>query len=96
LGRRISETWTRFLENDYLELPVININNMNNEEIASEIVENVNRILNKHLPPLWEQLNEEYRYRLDLAIAKFIGIENPERIVKNLYRLLSSLLRKSQ
>jgi len=96
LGRRISETWTRFLENDYLELPVINLNNMNNEEIASEIVENVNRILNKHLPPLWEQLNEEYRYRLDLAIAKFIGIENPERIVKNLYRLLSSLLRKSQ
>jgi len=96
LGRRISETWTRFLENDYLELPVINLNNMNNEEIASEIVENVNRILNKRLPPLWEQLNEEYRYRLDLTIAKFIGIENPERIIKNLYRLLSSLFHKSQ
>jgi len=96
LGRKISETWTRFLENDYLELPVINLNNVNNEGIVSEIVENVNRILNKRLPPLWEQLNEEYRYKLDLAIAEFIGIENTERIIKNLYRLLSSLLHKSQ
>lgn len=96
LGRRISETWTRFLENDYLELPVINLNIIHNEEIPSKIVENVNRILNKHLPLLWEQLNEENRYRLDLAIAELIGIENPERTIKNLYRLLSSLLHKSQ
>ncbi|MGB9831658.1 MAG: N-6 DNA methylase [Fervidicoccus fontis] len=96
LGRRISETWTRFLENDYLELPVISLNNMNNEEIAAEIVENIDGILDKRLPPLWEQLNEEYRYRLDLAIARFIGIENPEKMIENLYQLLSNLLRKSQ
>ena len=71
---------------------------MNNEdeEIASEIVESVNRILNKPLPPLWEQLNKEYRHRLDLAIAKFIGIENPEETIENLYRLLSNLLHKTQ
>lgn len=97
LGRRISETWTRFLENDYLELPVINLNTVNeSKEIASEIVENVNRILDKPLPSLWEQLNKEYRYRLDLAIAKFIGIQDPEETIGNLYRLLSNLLYKSQ
>jgi hypothetical protein len=95
LGRRISETWTRFLENDYLELPVINLN-INNEEIVSEIVENVNKILNRHLPPLWEQLNKDYRYKLDLAIAKFIGIKNPERTIEKLYQLLNNLLHKNR
>ncbi|MGC9059539.1 MAG: hypothetical protein ACP5H3_04015, partial [Candidatus Aenigmatarchaeota archaeon] len=95
LGRRISETWTRFLENDYLELPIINLN-INNEEIVSEIVENVNKILNKHLPPLWKQLNKDYRYKLDLAIAKFIGIKNPERTIEKLYQLLNNLLHKNR
>ncbi|MGC9107283.1 MAG: N-6 DNA methylase, partial [Infirmifilum sp.] len=95
LSRRISETWTRFLENDYLELPMINLN-INNEEVVSEIVENVNRILNKHLPPLWEQLNKDYRYKLDLAIAKFIGIENPEGTIEKLYLLLNNLSHKNR
>ncbi len=95
LGRRISETWTRFLENDYLELPVINLNT-NNEEAATEIIKNVNRILNKRLPPLWEQLNEDYRYKLDLAVAEFIGIESPERTIENLYRSLNNLIHKNQ
>ena len=97
LGRKISDTWTRLLEYDYLELPLINLN-MNNEEIASEIVESVNRILNTSLPPLWEQLrNKEYRHRLDLAIAKFIGLEKPEETIENLYRLLADkTVEKSQ
>lgn len=95
LGRRISGTWTRFIENDYLELPIINLGT-GDEETVSEIVENVNRILSKSLPPLWEQLNEEYRYKLDLAIAKYIGIENPEKTIENLYRILNNLLHRTQ
>ncbi|ACB07228.1 N-6 DNA methylase [Candidatus Korarchaeum cryptofilum] len=94
LGRKISETWTRFLENDYLELPVINLNK--EDETMSEVIGKVDRILTKHLPPLWEQLGEEYRYELDLAIARFIGLENPERVVENLYQLLSNRLYKIQ
>ena len=69
---------------------------MNNEETASEIVRNIDRIMNKRLPPLWEQLNEEYRYELDFSIAKFIGIENPEKTIESLYRLLNKLLHKNQ
>jgi hypothetical protein len=94
LGRKISETWTRFLENDYLELPVINLNK--EDETMSEVIGKVDRILTKHLPPLWEQLGEEYRYELDLAIARFIGLENPERVVENLYQLLNNRLYKIQ
>ncbi len=94
LGRRISETWTRFLENDYLELPIINLNK-DDEEALSEVVKTVNNILDKHLPSLWEQLGEEYRYRLDLAIAKLIGIKDAENTIENIYQLLSNLLRKT-
>jgi hypothetical protein len=95
LGRRISKTWTRFLENDYLELPVINLN-IDNEEKVSEIVESVNKILNKDLPSLWDQLGEKYRYKLDLSIAKLIGIKNPDNIIGNLYQLLGKIVHKSQ
>jgi hypothetical protein len=89
LSRRISETWTRFLENDYLELPVINLNG-ENREITSEVVERVENVLARHLPPLWEQLGKKYRYELDVAIARFIGIENAKDTVEKLYRLLSN------
>jgi hypothetical protein len=94
LGRRISDTWTRFLENDYLELPVITLDEKS--ETVSEVIESINGILTKDLPPVWGQLDEEYRYRLDLALAKFIGIRNPEKTIENLYQVLRNLLHKTQ
>lgn len=93
LGRRISETWTRFLENDYLELPVINLNV--DDGAILEVVKSTEKVLTKHLSSLWEQLNKEYRYKLDLAIAKFIGIDNPEKTIKKLHQLLSNLFGKT-
>ncbi|MEQ9713995.1 MAG: N-6 DNA methylase [Candidatus Asgardarchaeum sp.] len=87
LGRRISDTWTRFLVNDYLELPMINVNAISRESIL-KVNESINKILDKLLPPLWDQLNEEYRYEIDLSIAKVIGIKNPERVIEELYHTL--------
>ncbi|MEM3593176.1 MAG: N-6 DNA methylase [Candidatus Jordarchaeaceae archaeon] len=87
LGRKISETWTRFLENDYLKLPVININTLD-ENNKLEICLNINNILNKPLPPLWKQLNEKYRHNLDLAIAEAIKIKNPEKTVEELHKAI--------
>lgn len=87
LGRKISETWTRFLENDYLELPVINVGVVDEENIL-EVSRNVDAILSRPLPPLWNQLDKEYRYRLDLSLAKTIKIENPEEFIEELYQIL--------
>jgi hypothetical protein len=87
LSRRISETWTRFLENDYLELPVININTVTEEKI-SQVCENVNKMLEKRLPALWDQFREDYRRELDLAVAEAIRLENPEETVEQMYHLL--------
>ncbi|MCR8433358.1 MAG: restriction endonuclease subunit M [Candidatus Korarchaeota archaeon] len=89
LGRKISETWTRFLENDYLELPMINVSVIG-EESTFKLCKSVNDILNTPLPSFWDQLNKEYRYRLDLSIAEAIKIENPEKKVEELYQILSN------
>lgn len=87
LGRKISETWTRFLENDYLELPIINVN-IFDEKSVFELCKNVSDILNKPLPPLWNQLNEEYRYKFDLSVARAIRIDTPEKTIGELYQIL--------
>jgi hypothetical protein len=87
LGRKISETWTRFLENDYLELPVINVNTVD-REVASKVREIVDKILNRHLPPFWDQMEEEYRHLLDLYLAQALRLKNPENTVEELHEAL--------
>ncbi|MEM0191582.1 MAG: class I SAM-dependent methyltransferase [Candidatus Korarchaeum sp.] len=89
LGRRISETWTRFLENDYLELPVINMKTID-EDASRRLQETIDEILGRRLPPLWKQLGEKYRYELDTAVAEALGIENSKRKIEELYQILSS------
>ena len=87
LGRKISETWTRFLEDDYLQLPVINPDVVD-EQSVRETCKSVDSILDKPLPPFWEQLGEEYRFRLDYSLAEAIGIESPEETVNKLHQTL--------
>lgn len=87
LGRKISETWTRFLENDYLELPVINVNTVDREAV-SKVYEIVDKILNRHLPPFWDQMKEEYRHLLDLHLAQALKLKNPENSVEELHKAL--------
>ncbi|MCC5998506.1 MAG: hypothetical protein LM573_05450 [Thermofilum sp.] len=84
LSRKISETWTRFLENDYLELPVINITNITEEKLLS-VFEKVTAILDKKLPPLWDQFKEDYRRELDIAMAEIVGLNNPLETLEKLY-----------
>ena len=42
--------------------------------------------MNKELPPFWDQLEKDYRYNLDISIAKALKVENPEDLVKKLYK----------
>ena len=88
LGRRISDTWTRFLENDYFELPLINVSTIAKNNI-SEVCEAIDSTLDRQLPPLWEQLNKKYRHKLDVTIAEAIRLDNPEKTVRKLHHILS-------
>ncbi|MCS7102566.1 MAG: SAM-dependent methyltransferase [Candidatus Korarchaeum sp.] len=88
LGRKISNTWTRFLENDYFELPILNFSDARN----FKVVESVDRMLKLELPPIWDQIGESYRYELDLAVAEFIGLEEPEGFIEHLYESTHAIL----
>lgn len=87
LSRKISETWTRFLEEDYFEIPVINIK-LINKRIAHELCKNLDDIIDRPLVPLWDQLGREYRYKLDVSVASALKLENPEKIIEKLYEIL--------
>lgn len=87
MGRKISDTWTRFLENDYLELPMINTVRIDREE-ALEVCRKVDTILCKTLPPLWEQLGKDYRYDLDLSLTRALRLPNPEKVVGEFHKVL--------
>ncbi|RLG39036.1 MAG: restriction endonuclease subunit M [Candidatus Alkanophagales archaeon] len=95
LGRRISETWTRFLENDYLELPAVDVRAMSDEDLL-KVVKKVDQILYRDLPPLWGQLGKEYRRELDVSIAEAIGVEEAEHMVSELHEILSNCFTKLQ
>ncbi|MGQ9722995.1 MAG: N-6 DNA methylase, partial [Candidatus Jordarchaeum sp.] len=89
LGRKISERWNRFLENDYLELPIINTKVIDMER-SSEICNSIKNMIKKPLPPIWNQLNEKYRQELDLSLLNAIKIENPKKMLEEIYQTLGN------
>jgi len=86
-GRKISEHWTRFLEDDYLKLPVLNVKMLGEEEIRS-ICRSTEGIIARELPRFPDQLGEEYRVKLDISLAEAIGLQNPQKTVERLHTLL--------
>ena len=86
-GRKISEHWTRFLGNDYLKIPVLNVKALSEEKIKN-ICKSMEAIVARKLPPLPYQLGEEYRLRLDVSLAEAMGLLDPQKIVEKLHTLL--------
>ncbi len=82
MGRRISDTWTRLLENDYLELPMINPATIEGDSIVAIF----DQIKFKELPPLGEQLEEEYRRSLDETLLRSMDISS--QILEKIYEYL--------
>ncbi|MEM1611575.1 MAG: N-6 DNA methylase [Sulfolobales archaeon] len=89
-SRKIGETWTRFLENDYLNMPIPN------PEIAETYLEEaltlINSFKNLTLPPLKHQLYKDYRREIDELIAKTLGLHNPRGFAEKLHDLLAEAL----
>lgn len=84
MSRKISQTWTRLLENDYLELPIINFHTISKEK-RCEIVTIFDSWFEKDLPNIWDQIHMPYRKNLDIAIAKVLLIKNAETFVTSLH-----------
>ncbi len=84
MGRRISDTWTRLLEDDYMELPMINLGG-NMEEIKRAL----DFIKGRKLPPIWEQLGDSYRERLDVSILEWMDLD--KSYLEEIYSTLRDL-----
>ncbi len=92
VGRRLSETWTRLLKDDYLKLPVINARNLGRSS-RSRVLSAFERLLTmRALPPLKQQLTSDYRFALDSAFAEAMGLQQPESAVRRLHAALRARL----
>jgi hypothetical protein len=72
-GRAISETWTRFLEEDYLKLPIPNPSIC--REYGGEVEKLVRELSSTRLPPLSLQIGNPYRRKLDEFILDILGAQ---------------------
>jgi len=61
-----------------LEIPLINVESLDENEIK-DICEIFDKISDKNLDPFWDQLDQSFRYKLDLAIFKGLRVKIQRR-----------------
>jgi hypothetical protein len=93
-SRKISDTWTRLLINDYLELPILNIKKIS-EDLIDKISTTLQKIIKIELPPFWDQIRKQYRYELDMSIARALKIENEKQFIEKLYQSLEKFYKQN-
>jgi len=92
VGRRISETWTRFLEEDYMRLPALNVDELD-DSAKSSVRGAFEKLLGlEALPPLKEQLMSDYRLEMDAALAEAFGLPEPESSARQLHSVIAKRL----
>ena len=94
LSRNISKTWTRLLKEDYLYIPVLDVNSLDNDVIDRINLSFDALIEDNQSLPLWQQMKTESRKTLDLEICHALGIENSSHFLKSLYSHLSHCQKK--
>jgi hypothetical protein len=94
-GRRISETWTRFLEKDYIKLPFPLLSHMSINKMH-QVTESLDKIIDKDLPVINKQIEDlpSWRRDLDINILKVLEINNEDQIFEELIASLKTFLIK--
>jgi hypothetical protein len=88
-SRKISERWTRFLEEDYLRMPVINVDLLD-EYVLQKLANSFDKMAKRKLPPILHQLGLDYRSEIDEILLQIMGIEDSD-IIHKLYSCLKDL-----
>nr|MDO8133467.1 N-6 DNA methylase [Candidatus Njordarchaeum guaymaensis] len=86
-NRRISKNWARLLIDDYLRMPIVNVNALSRRTL-SELEKSVNDLSEEKLPPVKLQLDLDYRLSIDRTLLDAIGVSEPETLLKRLYSTL--------
>jgi hypothetical protein len=90
-SRKITRTWSRLLEDDYLRTPTINVDTLD-KHAASELSRAFERITEMELPPLKLQLSSVYRHEVDEKLLEAMGISKAEGALGELYSALEQNL----
>jgi hypothetical protein len=86
-GRRITRSWSRMLEDNYLKMPIINLNSLGKRD-TTELENAFGSILEKKLPPIKQQLNASYRRQIDKILLELMGVEEQEEVLRQVYSAL--------
>jgi hypothetical protein len=86
-GRRITRTWSRLLEDDYLRTPTINVDGLD-KHATTELARAFEVISEMELPPMKLQLSSHCRRRLDRNLLEAMRIDKPDTILSQLYSAL--------
>lgn len=92
-SRKISERWTRFLEEDYLRMPVINVDLLD-EHVLQRLTNSFDRMAGRKLPPILHQLGQDYRSEMDEILLQIMGIADSD-IIHKLYSCLKDLAHRN-
>jgi type I restriction-modification system DNA methylase subunit len=86
-GRKITRSWSRMLEDNYLKMPIINLDSLTKRETAA--LENaLENILKIKLPPMKQQLAAAYRRQIDKTLLEIMGVEEQEEALRKMYSAL--------
>jgi type I restriction-modification system DNA methylase subunit len=87
-GRRITKRWSRFLEDDYLRMPVVNVNLLDGG-MLSELEDWLGEVSEMKLPPIKTQLGSDYRMKVDRTLLEALCVTEPDNALNQLYFALS-------
>ena len=90
-GRKITRSWSRMLEGNYLKMPIINLDSLSKRD-AEELEKEFRSILGMKLPPIKQQLNTGYRRNIDRILLEAMGIEEQEEVLRKMYSALEPRL----
>ncbi|HWQ17705.1 MAG TPA: N-6 DNA methylase, partial [Sulfolobales archaeon] len=92
-GRRIGETWTRLLIEDYLELPVPSPRVCEDHyEEAEDLLRSIGR---EPLPPIPSQIGGKQRISIDTLVFEALGVKGGEELRSHIYNTLSRFFEAS-
>jgi hypothetical protein len=74
-SRKISDRWSRFLEEDYLRMPIPNVDKIDQVQLE-EVNKAFDLFAESDLPILRSQITTHPREQLDSAILNALGVEN--------------------
>jgi len=78
------------LEEDYLQMPVVNINRLDKYDLQ-KLGKIFDEMAERKLKPVKFQLGEDFRLEIDKTLFEIIGIKNSV-VLNELYSLLENFL----